>query len=769
MFLRTLTSRAAMRLAALVLAAAAATLACLAAPARAQPVAAPQAAASAAEPARRPQQVEITGGRETDTDQRRQSTAAKIVIGREEIERFGDATLGEVLRRLPGVTTPGGPGRGGAPRMRGLGGGFTQLLIDGQRLPPGFSLETLTPEQVERIEILRAPTAETGARAIAGTINIVTREGYRRRHNDWRFGVGIENGEPGAGSFWTHNDSSGDLTYTLSAGLNVRRRADESHSDTWVTDVASGALVEQRHTDSDTHSRHLGLNVNARLQWRLGEDGDNLVLMPGFFSSRNRSRGEFETLEALRRPQTPEFAHHGSSRGQSSFFGPRLMLQWRRRLGDWRLEGGGQLGASRSSNENDREELRADDSLLRTRDDRTDARERRISLNLKGRRLLGAEGAEHSLVTGAELELARREDSRVTLDNGRPTLDEFGDSFQSSTRRVAVFAQDEWSLGRQWAFHFGLRGEGITTIGDDGLGQRPSHRSSVWTPLLHLLWKPDPARRDQVRLSLTRSWRSPEIGSLIGRPLVSTLYDPARGSNTETSPDAAGNPFLRPELATGVDLAFERYLPGGGLLSANLFARRISDLMRSRVELEPQVAWSLFPRWVRRTRNIGGASTRGLELEAKFRLDQWITDAPAVEVRANLAFYRSQVDEVPGPDNRLDQQSRATANLGADYRFRGLPLTVGGNVNWVPSTVTRLAADQYSTAGTKRQWDAFMLWAFSPSVGVRLLANNLLPRDTVNTSLNDSISLSGTGLDRTRFSSSSPSWVNWQLRWELKL
>jgi len=124
---------------------------------------------------------------------------------------------------------------------------------------------------------------------------------------------------------------------------------------------------------------------------------------------------------------------------------------------------------------------------------------------------------------------------------------------------------------------------------------------------------------------------------------------------------------------------------------------------------------------------------------------------------------------VPGPDNRLDQQSRATANLGADYRFRGLPLTVGGNVNWVPSTVTRLAADQYSTAGTKRQWDAFMLWAFSPSVGVRLLANNLLPRDTVNPSLNDSISLSGTGLDRTRFSSSSPSWVNWQLRWELKL
>jgi outer membrane receptor for ferrienterochelin and colicins len=72
--------------------------------------------------------------------------------------------------------------------MRGLGGGFTQMLIDGQRAPPGFSLDQLTPEQVERIEILRAATAETGARAIAGTINIILREGYRRRLNDLRAG-----------------------------------------------------------------------------------------------------------------------------------------------------------------------------------------------------------------------------------------------------------------------------------------------------------------------------------------------------------------------------------------------------------------------------------------------------------------------------------------------------------------------------------------------------------------------------------------------------
>ena len=149
------------------------------------------------------QRVQVTGAPLTDNEVRRRSTAAKIVIGREEIDKFGDATVGEVLRRLPGVTSQGAPGRGGAPRMRGLGSGFTQMLIDGQRVPRGFSLESLTPDQIERIEILRAPTAETGARAIASTINIVMREGYRRRVNDLRLSAGYENGQWSPAASWT--------------------------------------------------------------------------------------------------------------------------------------------------------------------------------------------------------------------------------------------------------------------------------------------------------------------------------------------------------------------------------------------------------------------------------------------------------------------------------------------------------------------------------------------------------------------------------------
>jgi outer membrane receptor for ferrienterochelin and colicins len=729
------------------------------------PPAAPRPAAPAA-PAAGGQRIEITGAREGDTDARRNSTASKIVIGREEIEKFGDATVGEVLRRLPGVTTPGAPGRGGPPRMRGLGGGFTQLLIDGQRLPPGFSLDSLTPEQIERIEVLRAPTAETGARAIAGTINIITREGFKRRLNELRIGMGVENGEPQGGTFWSHNDNAGNLTYTLSAGLFLNRRNNDSQTDTDVFGVASGQRVESRSTYSVTEGRTVGLNLNARLQWRLGEGGDSLVLMPGIFTNRNRNDNRFDITQNLapRAGITPEFADDGTVKSHSGFTGPRLTVQYRQRVADWRLEGGANGGASRVTSVSDRYEYRADRSILRTQYDETQTREKRLALNLKGSRLVGGEGSEHSLVLGTEVETARRNDERISV----PTVADVGDNFEASTLRLAVFGQDEWNLNPQWAVHAGLRWEGIQTRGDDGQGGRPENRNGVTTPLVHLLWKPDPKRRDQVRLSLTRSWRAPETNQLIGRPSINRLQ-PTPGANTESNPDSAGNPALKPELATGLDLAFERYLEGGGLLSANLFVRRITDLMRNETQLESSVPWNNGgPRWVRRMRNIGSADTYGLELEAKFRLDQLNKELPGVELRANLALYDSKVDAVPGPDNRLDQQSKATANLGADYRFRGTPVTLGGNVNWVPETTTRLAADQTTTASRKRQWDVYALWTFNPALGLRLLANNLDPLDFVTTTVNDGLNSAG-ALERTRSVNNGPTFTNWQLRLEMKL
>jgi outer membrane receptor protein involved in Fe transport len=98
-------------------------------------------------------------------------------------------------------------------------------------------------------------------------------------------------------------------------------------------------------------------------------------------------------------------------------------------------------------------------------------------------------------------------------------------------------------------------------------------------------------------------------------------------------------------------------------------------------------------------KNLGRAVTQGIELEAKFRLDQLVDGAPPVELRSNLSLFRSRVAEVPGPDNRLDEQPKGTLNLGADYRFRGTPLTLGGSLNLTPGYRTQVSELQSREAG----------------------------------------------------------------------
>ena len=697
--------------------------------------------------------VEVIGGRGDDTQQRRESTAAKIVIGRDEIDRFGDSTLGDVLKRLPGVTMQGPPGRGGAIRMRGLGSGYTQILLDGQRIPPGFSLDSLTPEQIERIEILRAPTAETGARAIAGTINIITREGFSKRVNDVRLSLALENDRVQPSASWTRNDALGALTWNYSLTAFANDRQNDSVTTTVDTDPATGITTLDQRDTGQVRDKRRGLHATGRLQWRSEDTAHTVTLMPLVIYST----GSTERSGTLEQSVGPVPAPYDTARteGDGSFSLMRLNGQWNHRLGaGGRLEWKAAFGQGHSSTSGVRRETTAG-LLSRTLADGADT----IDSNLlaSGKLVKVLEG-DHSLVVGGEAESNRRNERRTTLQDGLPVLVDFGDNVSASATRLAVFAQDEWNLTPLWSAHAGLRWEGITTQGSgDSATSAATNRSSVWTPLLHAVWKPAPDSRDQLRFSLTRSYRSPSLQNLIGRPRVNSRY-PVDGANTPSQPDSAGNPALKPELATGIDIAAERYLPGSGVLSVNVFHRQIKDLMRGVTTLE-NVSWSNQPRWVSRPQNLGDATTQGVELEAKFRLSDLIADAPRIDLRANTSVFRSRVKSAPGPDNRLDQQPDYTANFGADYRVPGMPLTLGGNLNWTPGYNTRLAQIQTAYQGRKLGVDAYGLWVFNPALQLRVTASNVAALDYVT----------GSTLGTEVSTTTAPSYINLQLRLEIKL
>lgn len=681
--------------------------------------------------------IEIRSNRDNDTEQRRESTASKIVIGRDDIEKQGDATIGDVLKRLPGVTLGGPPGRGGQIRMRGLGNGYTQILLDGERMPPGFSIEQLTPEQVERIEILRAPTAETGARAIAGTINIVLREGRKGTPDDLKLTASTEHGQTSTQANWVHNLKTEAITGSMTLSAMDNYKPDESQT------VTESSQITDRIREVSSLGHRRAINANARLQWK-GEEGRSLTLMPFLVHSEydNRSRIGVRTTEGA-----SGLSDSAQTQSNSRFSMARLNGQWGQRLSsddrlemrfglgqssyDYRLDQFGALGITAPG---------STQPLLRNGFETQNFVDHSGNLTGKWTRALDS---GHQIVSGLELEQVRR------TEEGNAASPDEGGNLQASTRRWALYSQDEFRINPQWSAHGGLRYENLMTEGTVN-GVLKHNDSGVFTPLLHAVFKPDPQKRDQLRMSLTRSYKPPTLYQLVAR------YVPSLGENSWTLPDRTGNPDLKPELATGVDLAFERYLEQGGVLSANVFHRNISNLIRYTTSFNGT-------RYVASPANVGDAVTQGIELEAKFRLNQWIADAWPVDVRSNVSFFQSHVKDVPGPNNRLDQQPSSTGNLGGDYRLRSLPLTVGGNFNWNPAYDTRRTQEQTTYQGAKRVLDLYGLWRLSPSAGLRLTVSNLVPLDYVTGS---SFSANGqTESART----TARNWQNIQLRLEMKI
>ena len=687
--------------------------------------------------------VEIKSNRDNETEVRRQSTAAKIVIGREELDKQGDSTLGEVLKRLPGVTIQGAPGRGGGIRMRGLGGGYTQILMDGQRVPPGFSIESITPDMVEKVEILRAPTAETGARAIAGTINIVLREGVRTNPDDLKVGSSFEHGHRSDSVNWTHNIKSEGLngTMTLSA-MNAWRPED---NDALTVTDATGLSTTRLSRNTLNLGHREGMNANARLMWR-GEEGRTLILMPFAVYSEYSSLGQIEETKTINGGSP--VSDSANTTNNSRFVLTRLNGQWNQRFSaDSRFEFKFTLGQS-EYNYRFSQVAAGNTGLFNSLQESQSFKDLSQSWNGKLTQVLGN---GHQLVSGMELEGVRR-----TEVANAEVADDVG-NMRARTQRWAAYTQDEWSINPKWSAHAGIRYESILTEGRNEEGQK-NNKSSVLTPLLHAVWKPIPESRDQVRMSLTRSYKTPTLFDLVGKTALS------RDTNSPTRTDRISNPGLKPELAVGIDLAFERYLAGGGVLSANVFRRNISDLIRYVTTERYDTVWAPGQRrFVSSPTNVGDAITQGLELEAKFALNQVWSEALPMDVRSNISFFNSKVLDVPGPDNRLDQQPKMTANLGADYRVRAIPLTLGGNININPDDDTRRSLQQWRYQGAKRVADVYGVWKFNPATSLRLTISNLVPRDYLT-----GTTFNGNGIRETT-NNNARNWQNVQLRLEMKI
>lgn len=641
-------------------------------------------------------------------DPRRDDTASRIVVRREEIERYGDASVPDVLKRIPGVSITVGSGGAQEVRMRGLAGGYTQILLDGERTPPGFTLSTLSPEMIERIEVLRAASAEFSNESVAGTINIVTRRKVRKTEREMKLGY-MEAREFRGPTFSADLADRGDTSSWSFAASGNHDALDRETRSYQTNTRPDGSLDMRRMTSLAERGRMNRLNLSPRLGWTFG-NGDSLEWDTLANGSSFRNHGHAVTTTTIGTPPPVPDLHTVGA------FDDRMLgtnLRWTTTLASGaKLES--KIGLTRSWQDTLVRRSGVDglgrpetEGSVRTE---TDAR----GATTTGKYTRAFEGG-HVLAIGWDAGLNDSDDVRAEADAvrvlppGQPPVE----TFAARALRAAVYAQDEWTVSPQLSVYLGARWEGVRTRVSGNTFDTTRVRSNVFSPVLQTLWKLPGEKGDQLRLALSRTYKAPDLYSLVPRRS-------AWENNSATEADYVGNPNLKPELAWGIDAGWERHWAEGAMFGASASVRRIDDYTGNRIYFDGL-------RWIFTPTNEDRAELRTLQLEAKFPLSALIEDAPALELRASVSRNWSRVESVPGPYNRMEQQVPLTANLGLDYKrgaFSGgasLAHRRGGRVD--PSVERSF----YTHART--DLEAYAVWRFNPKLQLRLAGSNLLGED----------------------------------------
>lgn len=646
------------------------------------------------------QTVEITATR----DRARQlDTAAATVVGRDELLRYGDQSVADALKRVPGITIGGVPGRGGEIRMRGLGNGYTQVLLNGQPVPSGFSIDSISPELIERVEIMRVASAELGTQAIAGTINIVLRKSAARAQRQFKLGAASRNGAispdltgqvSGKGAAWS---------YTMAAVLAGSRALTTAADDELGLDGA-GKVYLRRHTGRSERDIRSSLNLTPRINWTL-PNGDTLSWQNFVRAMRLDLRTRAEDSTSIGLPgQFPDnstvFRAHAET--------VRSDLQWGHQPeagGRWEVK----LGANRfqraATNNFEGFAVGAVSPLVRLVD--SSANEGNITFGGKFSRAL--EGG-HTLLAGWDAAHGWRTETRLEHVQPGDTVAATGEEVSSARLdRIALFAQDDWNIAPALSVSAGLRWETLRTRTEGNVLAGVQQQRHVLSPLIQGLYKLSGSQ--QLRAGLTRTFKMPSLTSLALRRYT------VDNNNSPVAPDAQGNPYLLPERAWGLDLAYERYFGKAAMVSVSTYARRIDDVTIDRVT-------SSAGRWISTPVNAGRAATWGVELETKFPLP-----ALGLDVRANMARNWSRVDSVPGPDNRLAGQAPVSASVGLDHRMPALPVTLGASYSFQGHAPARLSERTRAWRGVQREVGMYAVWRVDARSQWRMSVANLPGQD----------------------------------------
>lgn len=640
-----------------------------------------------------------------ELNERQNLAAAKIIIGPEEIAKFGETSMGEVIRRMPSVSFGGPPGENNDARLRGLQKDYTQILIDGRPMTGrDFPIDQIPASQVERIEIIRTPTADMDAQGIAGAVNIVLKKIPVERTFSWKLGAGTMPEAPGSGKMGnaalSFGENRGGFGYLISGsiqnryGIRTKDRKDYSGADL-------NTLVN-REKDFEVRE-HFEYSLTSRLNWTPSV-ANTIRFDPKFlFSYEDKDRERLKRADL----SDEEFMNAEKTR---RYFGADL--EWQHRPGpNTRYTFGAEVQfKDEDKNQEDFRGRRTDPALAFAAGSEGQVYERSLGLRLSG---LWVVGEKHSVESG--LEWIPSEWNQVNRTWRRvDESDRVRTRAEVEEQKMAAFIQDEYLYSPRTVLTPGLRVEYVRGQSEYAGERRDLNDDLHLGPSLH--WLHNLTETTNLRASVTRTIRRPKYEDLV------PSADIKRG--TEDDPDKVGNPDLKPEKAMGFESSIERYFAEKrGVVSLNFFYRDLTDL----VEKETQFNAS-NGRWEQRPVNVDEGKLWGMEFDGSRRLDNW--GLRGLTLRGNYSWLDSSTrDRFTGDKRRINEQPNYILNLGVDYEYKPWRTSVGGNYN----RVGRL--EKHDIVGANRRvqkqdpshyLDVYVVQRLTDHIRLRLSGVNLL-------------------------------------------
>lgn len=680
---------------------------------------------------------------------RTESTEPVLVYDTEYFQRFEPLTAGDALKRVPSVTFLSDVIESDGARLRGLPPGYTQILINGERVPGSnadrsFFLDRIPAELLSRVEIVRSSSARRTGDAVAGTLNIVLRDGLQLDGGYVRLGgLHYDDGElePSFGAVWGGQVGPGRLLL----GANVQGRHNPklkssfrySDSPENTPNFATTNFVNREDQTDTRDGDDYSFNASYQVD---GETTD--ISLSGFYVRTDRIEDErsfeYNSPTAINGPVRATVPGNlltdnanVADIGQISYsIDAKIEQEWA--LGETTIK----FGYARFDEERfeTEYEIDFDRSTPRFTGDvtSTDIVDDELSLRLEHEIEIGddIDFAVGGFIQNKNRDFDLREDrNRFNLTSAVRTWDQFNDNptrlattpdalvpppggFSSiREERRDLFALVEGEAGIA-SFEVGIRYEmtdlDIRDFTVAAANQLQTNDYAEWLPSASI--KLDLTAADRITASVARTNRRPEFNFISPALLEAEL-----GDN-----DLLGNPQLDPETAWGFDLGYERRLGRTGIAGVNIFYRDVSNL----IELtNTGVVGSEGPgTFVLQPRNVGDGTVWGIEFDLS--ADLGFIGLPDTGVFGNFSYLDSEITDFLG-ERRFNDQSDYVFNVGFIQNLPSLGAAFGATYRKQGDAFGRIVGEEVTTS-YGADLEIFVEKRFGSNLTIRAVGSNLL-------------------------------------------